>query len=49
MNNIITCYWFGYDGKILTKEEYDKRVAEALAEAERDRLWLLEHPEDNYW
>lgn len=35
MSNTAVAYFFGYDGKVLTKEEYDRRVAEAKAEREK--------------
>lgn len=41
-------YWWGYDGEFLTKEEWEKKTAEAVAEQERDRLWLLENPDFEY-
>ena len=44
----VTGYFFGYDGKWLTKEEYDERVSKARAEEERRRQWEREHPDFEY-
>ena len=43
---MIRGYFWGYDGKFITREEYDKRVAEAKAKAEAERLYWLEHPDE---
>jgi hypothetical protein len=40
----ITVYWWGYNGKILTKEEYDAKVAED--ENRRYQEWLETHSPD---
>ena len=44
----VTGYFFGYDGKWLTKEEFDKRVAEERAREEARKKWEAENPGPHY-
>lgn len=52
---VIEWFFFGYDGKMLTRQEYEKRLAEVSEAEDRGKLayslWRLSHPEydDEPW
>lgn len=48
MAEAVEFYFFGYDGVVLTKEEYLKRVEEHRKMLEREEEWRRNNPDFEY-